>query len=128
MGKGERPRPLALDRLEEALKHPGYLHQLHDTGMQLFETAIADVELSTLFIDRHEDYALPAWVPIEDAFSRAYQLLWRRLGVIIDVEGRSSEWWRPSPSSNWRRPAPSFSTSAGSRATPCSARAGPSGR
>jgi len=65
-----------------------YLSRLHDAGMKLFEAAIPDAEPSAVFVDRHEGYALPVWTPIENAFSRAYQLLWRRLGVVLDVEGR----------------------------------------
>jgi hypothetical protein len=49
---------------------------------------MSNAEPSALFIDRHEGYVLRAWSPIENGFSRAYQLLWRRLGAVMEVEGR----------------------------------------
>jgi hypothetical protein len=71
-----------------------YLARLHEAGMRLFETGLGEAQPSALFIDHSEGYTLPAWQTIEDAVGRAYQLLWRRLGVVIRVEGRVKQ---PTP-------------------------------
>ncbi|HEV8439538.1 MAG TPA: hypothetical protein VGT40_15725 [Methylomirabilota bacterium] len=81
-------RGTEIDVLFNGFRDGAYLKRLHDAGMRLYETAIIEVEPSAVFVDRHEGYTLPTWAPIEAAFSRVYQLLWRRLGVVIEVEGR----------------------------------------
>jgi hypothetical protein len=73
-------RGSAIDVLFNRFREGAYLKRLHEAGMRLYETAMAEAERSAVFVDRHQGSTLPTWVPIEEAFSRVYQLLWRRLG------------------------------------------------
>ncbi len=83
-----RRRGVEIEVLFHRFRDGAYLDALHREGMRLFETGISDGERSAVFIDRRQGYVLPDGPLIEDAFSRVYQLLWRRLGVAISVEGR----------------------------------------
>jgi hypothetical protein len=83
-----RRRGAEIDVLFHRFRDGAYLDALHRAGMRLFETAISKDDTSAVFLDRRQGYALPDGPPIGDGFSRVYQLLWRRLGVAISVEGR----------------------------------------
>jgi hypothetical protein len=55
--------------------------------MRLFEAGIPDEGPSMLFLDGQRGYTLPGWMPVGQPFSRTYELLWRRIGIVMDVRG-----------------------------------------
>src|SRR2546426_842734 len=82
-----RQRGIAVDAIFHRFRDGDYLDALHREGVGLFEGALPPGDGSQLFIDCEVGYELPGWLPIEAAGSLAYQLLWRRIGVAIEVEG-----------------------------------------
>jgi hypothetical protein len=86
-----RERGVEVEALFCRFRDGDYLNTLHEAGMRLFEAALPADGPSLLFLDREEGYTLPAGAPIENAFSRVYELLWRRIAVVVEAAGRVKE-------------------------------------
>jgi hypothetical protein len=87
-----RQRGVAVDAIFHRFRDGEYLDALYREGVGLFEGALPHGDGSQLFIDCEVGYELPGWAAIEAAGSLAYQLLWRRTGVTIEVEGKVKKW------------------------------------
>jgi hypothetical protein len=86
-----RERGVEVEALFCRFRDGDYLTSLHKAGMRLFEAALPAGGPSLLFLDRNEGSTLPAGAPIEGAFSRVYELLWRRIAVVVEATGRVKE-------------------------------------
>ena len=60
-----------------------------DAGFAVFDAVFLRDNL--IFLDRKQGYRLPTWESVSDPFSRACDLLWRRVGYYVCIRDRVAQ-------------------------------------